>query len=111
MATVEECEQALLELAARSEQGDTPGPHRDYDRSLSCRLRDLGVVFTGRLEGGRLRDIRRAADPAAQLRLEMSSDDLLRLVRGNLNLGNAWATGRVRVHAGVRDLMLLRLLF
>ena len=110
MATVEECEQALLELAARTEKGDTPGPHQDYDRSLSCKLHDLGVVFAGRLEGGRLRNIRQAADPAAQIRMETSSDDLVRLVRGKLNLGSAWATGRVRVHASVRDLMLLRLL-
>lgn len=111
MATVEECAQALHKLAARADKSDTPGPHQDVDRSLTCALPDLGVVFAGRLEGGRLHDIRQADDSAAQIRLEMSSDDLVRLVDGKLNLSTAWATGRVRVHAGVRDLLLLRTIF
>jgi putative sterol carrier protein len=56
-------------------------------------------------------DIAESEADAAQIRLEMSSDDLLALVDGRLNLATAWATGRVRVHAGVRDLIRLRSLF
>lgn len=111
MATVEECEQALQQLAARANKSDTRGPHQAFDRSLTCSLPDLDVIFSGELKGGQLQDIRLADDPAAQIRLEMSSDDLVRLVGGNLNLGSAWATGRVRVNAGIRDLMRLRSMF
>jgi hypothetical protein len=111
VATLEECEEALHKLAARADTSDAQGPHRNVDRSLTCTLPDLGVVFAGKLEGGRLRDIRQVSESAAQIRLEMSSDDLVRLVDGKLNLGSAWATGRVRVHAGVRDLLLLRSMF
>lgn len=111
MATSEQCEQALHELADRLEANTSPGAHSQFDRSLSCRLTDLELSYTGRLEHGRLVDIAESEADAAQIRLEMSSDDLLALVDGRLNLATAWATGRVRVHAGVRDLIRLRSLF
>jgi len=112
VATVEACEAALRELAARLDERGA-GEHDRFERTLSCTLRDLGVTFAGQLNGGRLRDIARqpAGSPAAQIRLEMSSDDLVKLVAGELNMASAWAAGRVRVHAGVRDMMRLRSLF
>ena len=47
----------------------------------------------------------------AQIRLTMTSDDLLALVDGSLHLASAWATGRIKVEAGVRDLLKLRSIF
>jgi hypothetical protein len=41
----------------------------------------------------------------------MSSDDLLALVDGRLKMSSAWATGRVKIDAGVRDLVKLRSVF
>ena len=114
MATVEECEKALHELAARMKQNDTSGPHQRFDRTLRCTLPDIETTFTGRLEDGLLTDIEHAdyaTGESAQIGLELSSDDLVRLVAGELNLASAWATGRLRVHAGVRDMMRLRSLF
>lgn len=108
MATLEECEKALQELAARIDRNDTSGPHQGFDRSLRCTLTDLGVTFTGRLEQGRLRDIAQGDGADAQIGLEMTSDDLVQLVAGDLKLTGAWATGRVRMHAGIRDVMRLR---
>lgn len=114
MATVEECEKALHELAARMKRNDASGPHQRFERTLRCTLPDIETTFTGRLEDGLLTDIEQGAYPdgdGAQIGLELSSDDLVRLVAGELNLGSAWATGRLRVHAGVRDMMRLRSLF
>jgi putative sterol carrier protein len=74
-------------------------------------LPDLGVVFAGRLNHGELTDIRRVDDPKAQVRMTMSSDDLLSMVAGELPMGSAWATGRVKIDAGVRDLLRLRSIF
>jgi putative sterol carrier protein len=110
VATVEECEKALHELAARLDGNHTAGPHQRFDRTLRCTLTDLDVTFTGRLDDGRLTDIAQGDGSGAQIGLSMSSDDLLRLVAGDLHLASAWATGRVRMNAGVRDLMRLRAL-
>jgi hypothetical protein len=112
VASVEECEDALHRLAARLAASDGRTKKRaSLDRTLSCRLRDLDVVFGGRLKDGELLDIRRVDDDSAQVRMAMASDDLLRLVDGELNLAGAIATGRVRLDAGVFDLVKLRSIF
>ena len=38
----------------------------------------------------------------------MKSDDLIALTDGKLNFAAAWATGRVKLEAGLRDLLRLR---
>jgi hypothetical protein len=82
------------------------------DRSLSCRLTDLDEVVLGRLSSGSVRDLHvlphGPAVPKADIRLTMSSDDLLALTDGRLHFGPAWATGRVKLEAGLRDLLRLR---
>jgi len=112
MATVEECEQALRDLAAKLAALDT---HKRgqvvLDRSLSCTLRDLGVIFAGQLRDGELRDIRQVPNADAQIKLTMASDDLLKLTTGELSFGHAWASGRLRVDANVFDLLKLRSIF
>jgi hypothetical protein len=82
------------------------------DRSLSCRLTDLDEVVLGRLSSGAVRDLHvlphGPAVSKADIRLTMSSDDLLALTDGRLHFGPAWATGRVKLEAGLRDLLRLR---
>lgn len=112
MATVEQCEQAFATLAQRLADVDPDVRRRSsLNRTLSCTLRDLDVIFAGRLHDGLLTDIHRADDPAAQVRLAMDSDDLLKLVDGELNLASAWAGGKVKIDAGVLDLVKLRTVF
>ena len=110
MATVEECEAALHSLAERLAAVD-PDMRSKYavTRTLSCRIRDLGVVFAGRVDDGGLTDIRQVDDGAgAQVRLATSSDDLLALAAGQLGVPAAWATGRLKIEASVLDLLKLR---
>lgn len=38
----------------------------------------------------------------------MTGDDLVALVDGGLHFARAWASGRVRLEAGLRDLFQLR---
>jgi predicted lipid carrier protein YhbT len=111
VATVEECEQALLTLAARLAEPDGSRRTRDFDRTMSCTVRDLQVIFSGRLKDGRLIDIARAGSADAQVRLTLTSDDLVALIDGRLALPPAWASGRIRIQASVRDLYRLRSLF
>ena len=109
MATLEECMTALdgfVRQIAASEAA------RDLDRTVSCRLTDLGQVVGGRLAQRSVHDLAAVADgpsvPKADIRLTMASDDLVALTDGRLQFGSAWASGRVRLEAGLRDLLRLR---
>lgn len=111
MATVEQCERALQTLAARLATNAASGRKIDFDRTLTCTIRDLKVIFAGRLEGGQLLDIARATSREAQVRLTLGSDDLIALVDGKLKTAGAFATGRLRVEASLRDMLKLRSIF
>jgi hypothetical protein len=108
---VDDCEQALNRLAAKLAANDPSRRKLGFDRSLTCTVRDLDVIFSGRLKDGQLVEITRASKADGQVRLMMSSTDLLALVDGTLKIAPAWATGRVKVEAGVRDLLRLRSIF
>jgi putative sterol carrier protein len=111
VATVEECEQALADLADRLATNESTQRSVSFDRTLTCTIRDLDVIFAGRLKGGQLVDIRRAPSRDAQIKLSMSSSDLVALVAGHLKVASAWATGRVKIDASIRDILRLRSLF
>jgi putative sterol carrier protein len=111
VATVDECEHALHGLAAKLAANDGSTRKAGFDRRLTCKLRDLDVIFGGRLHDGLLTGITRADQADGQVRLTMTSDDLLALVDGSLKIASAWATGRIKVEAGVMDLLKLRTIF
>jgi predicted lipid carrier protein YhbT len=109
MATVEECRAALQALAARLARNAAEVQTKlDFDRTLACRATDLDVAFHGRLKDGQILDLTDGDDPKAKLRLTASSDDLVALVSGKLNITSAWASGRVKIDANLFDLMKLR---
>ncbi len=103
-----ECQQALDDLAQRMAGVDRGARQRHPDRTLQCTVTDLGTTFWGRLADGVLVDLTTQAQPPAQIRLAVTSDDLVALTQGRLSFATAWATGRLRVDAGVRDLLRLR---
>jgi hypothetical protein len=109
VATLQECEQALRSLADRLAAVD-PEQRARYvvERTVSCNVTDLGVVFAGRLDGAGLTDVRRTDDTSAQVRLAASSDDLIALSEGEMGVPSAWATGRLKIEASVLDLLKLR---
>jgi putative sterol carrier protein len=112
MATIEECEKAFQDFATMLASLDADRREKTVlDRSVSCTIRDHGVIFAGQLREGGLHDIRRVDRADAQVRLTLRSDDLIRLSTGKLNFAAAWATGKVRVDANVFDLLRLRSLF
>jgi len=108
MPTVQECETALRGLAGRLSDVE-PGLRERHalDRTLSCHVIDLEADFSGRIDNGELVDLQTRADPDAQVRISLTSDDLLALTEGRLNIGAAWATGRLRIDASVFDLLKL----
>nr|MDT0661892.1 SCP2 sterol-binding domain-containing protein [Micromonospora sp. DSM 115978] len=109
MASVDECRQALHDLAARmAANADQVRNRVNLDRTLACRITDLGAAFHGRIAGGRLVDLADGDDPKAKIALHTSSDDLLLLVRGQLDLPKALAARRVSLQANPLDLLKLR---
>lgn len=115
MVSPAECEQALRELASRLADADGETRKKaSFDRTMSCTLRDLDTAFAGRLKDGELLDVHEitaAEAKSAQVKLTMTSDDLVALVDGDLKMAGAWASGRVKVEAGVFDLLKLRSIF
>jgi predicted lipid carrier protein YhbT len=111
MATKEECREALEKLAARITNLDPQDRAKHLaDRSISCRVRDLGVVFRTRLGPHGVDPIREAAADAepAQIRLTAASDDLVALAEERLHVATAWATGRLKIEAHPFDLFRMR---
>ncbi|GGW58791.1 SCP2 sterol-binding domain-containing protein [Streptomyces caelestis] len=112
MATIEECRSALDKLSDNMQHAE--GNVREaaaLDRSVSCHITDLDVTFVGRMRGGRIevRDTVQGPPPdKAEIRLAMTGDDLVALVDGELNFAKVWGSGRVKLSAGVRDLLQLR---
>ncbi|MDQ0797158.1 SCP2 sterol-binding domain-containing protein [Streptomyces sp. B1I3] len=112
MATMAECRSALDTLSGTLAGAD--GDVRSaaaLDRSLSCHITDLDGTFAGRLANGRIQVLDTYDGPPrekAQIRLAMAGDDLVAMVDGELNFAKAWASGRVRLEAGFRDLLKLK---
>ncbi|MFD5329215.1 SCP2 sterol-binding domain-containing protein [Streptomyces sp. NPDC127092] len=112
MATIAECRAALDRLSDNlaGANGEVRGAAA-LDRTLSCHITDLDTTFTGRLADGRIEVESTLAGPPAQkaeIRLRMTGDDLVSMVDGELNFAKAWASGRVALEAGFRDLLRLR---
>ncbi|MGX2998020.1 sterol-binding protein [Streptomyces sp. JNUCC 64] len=114
MTTIEECRAALDRLSENLATAD--GGVRGVaalDRSLTCHITDLDVTFTGRLRDGRIEVLDTTPGPPperARIRLAMTGDDLVALVDGRLDFARSWASGRIKLEAGVRDLLKLRTL-
>ena len=108
MASVDECRQALHDLAARLDANAETRGKLDLDRTLACRVSDLGAAFHARLTGGRLVDIADGDDPTAKIALTAAADDLIALVTGRLDVTRAIASRQVTVKANPFDLLKLR---
>ena len=108
MATVDECRQALHDLAVRLDaNADTRGK-LDFDRTLACRLTDPQTAFHARLSGGRLLDIADGDNPSAKIALSTTGDNLLALVAGRLDVTRAIASRQIAIKANPFDLLKLR---
>jgi predicted lipid carrier protein YhbT len=108
VASVDECRAALHRLAYRLAGNGDVRDRLDLDRTLTCRVTDLDVAFHGRLKDGRLVDIADGDDPQAKIKLSASSDDLIALVDGQLDITKALAARRISISANPFDLLKLR---
>ncbi|MFI6519488.1 SCP2 sterol-binding domain-containing protein [Spirillospora sp. NPDC050679] len=110
MANEEDCRAALDRIAERLAEvdGDKLAEHV-VERTISCRVPDLGLAFRTRLHAGGLDPFERTDDPkSAQVRLTVNGDDLVALAHDELNPAKAWASGRLKIEASIFDLLRLR---
>ena len=110
VASLDDCRVVVHELASKLGDVDPESRKKHIpDRTLELTLLDLAVIFRCRLHDGELIDIEESEDTSKpNVRLVMSSDDLIALTNGDLNFAHAWATGRIRLDASLRDLLRLR---
>ncbi|GAA2709851.1 MULTISPECIES: SCP2 sterol-binding domain-containing protein [Actinoplanes] len=108
MATVDECRQALHDLAAKLAANAEARGRLDLDRTLACRVTDLDTAFHARISGGLLVDIADGDDPKAKIALIAGGDDLIALIQGKLDVTRAIASRQVTVKANPFDLLKLR---
>jgi hypothetical protein len=108
MASVDECRQALNDLAARLDANAGTRGKLDLERTLACRVTDLETAFHARLTGGRLVDITDGDDPKAKIALIAAGDDLVALVTGKLDVTKAVASRQISIKANPFDLLKLR---
>lgn len=114
MASVEDSRKAVKRLEAQLAGVDAELRARHVPRrTLACRLTDLEVIFTGRLDEVGLHDVAETTDTEtdADVRVTMESDELVALADGTDDFLHAWLRGRIQISASMRDLLRLRSLF
>lgn len=77
-------------------------------RTLELAVSDLGVRYHTAVVDGELRPLIEGALLRPDVRVTTESADLADLAGGRLRLGEAYATGRLRVEASMMDLLRLR---
>jgi len=111
MATAQECRVALESLTARiSEMSAADRAAHLANRTLSCRVPDLGLTFWTRLGPDGAEPLTDPPSPAAraQIRFVANSDDVVGVAGDPASFARAWLTGRLKVEGSVLDLLRLR---
>jgi predicted lipid carrier protein YhbT len=111
MATAEECRAALESLTGRIAEMDAKDREAHLaDRTLSCRVTDLGLIFMTKL-GPHGADGIRVVDngtPPAQVRFTADSNTVVTIARDPGSFLRAWLSGQLKVQGSVFDLLRLR---
>lgn len=111
MATAGECRKALETLLGRIAEMDPADRAANFpERTVSCRVPDLGLLFVTRLGPDGAGPVEEAAPgtPPAQVRFTANSDDLVSIAGDPASFARAWLSGRLRVEGNVLDLLRLR---
>jgi len=114
MASVEACRTALDELTTMLAAVDPQLRARHVpERTVHCRISDLDHSFLGRIGPDGVHDLVETteSDPQADVRVTMTSDELVALAKGDEDFLHGWLRGRIQVSASMRDLLRLRSLF
>jgi predicted lipid carrier protein YhbT len=111
VATAAAVERAIRSMM-KSLDDASPDPGTIPDRTVLCVLTDLDAAWSAELVDSRMLNLQKA-DPSERtdVRIKASSDDLIALIEGRLNIATAFLTGRVKIDASAVDLLRIRRLF
>lgn len=112
MADRQQVEAKLRELIGRlDEAGDMQRSLSDSleaPKVLAIHLPDLEADYWAEMASGRMDDLHPGAPERADIRIRVSSDDLIDLVDGRASMLSSVLAGRVKIDASLADLMRLR---
>lgn len=111
MATAEECRAALEGLTGRIANMDAKDREAHLlDRTLSCRVPDLGLTFVTRLGPDGAEPVKVADNgyPQAQVRFTADSNTVIAIAGDPGSFMRAWLSGKLKVQGSVFDLLHLR---
>lgn len=111
MATAEECRAALATLTGRIADLDAnERATKVLDRTMSCRVPDLGLIFLTRIGPDGAEPVRLAENgtPPAQVRFTAVSDVVVAIAADPGSFMKAWLSGRLKVQGSILDLLHLR---
>ena len=114
MATRAEVDRTLRKLIKRLDGADIDDADLPEEaRTILCSITDLRVDYRAEYSKGRIRKLRVVddVDGGADVKISLSSDELIALSDGRSSLPMSLLFGRIRVNANARDLLLLRQLF
>src|SRR5690242_1047794 len=100
MASVEACRTALDDLSAMLASVDPELRARHVPRrTVLCRLSDIDHLFFGTISPDGLEDLAETddRDTQADVRVTMTSDELVALARGDEDFLHGWLRGRIQV--------------
>ena len=109
MATVDEVEATLARLATRFERLDhSYKALLPSNRTIEAVFSDLDRIYHASWRRGELTDVRPGPADDADIRVSLSSDDLIAMADGELRFRKAWSSNRLRIEASMTDLIRLR---
>jgi len=113
VATKTQVESKLREMIGRLDQAgasmhDNLAKALPDGRQIEIAVTDLDAAYWTDLSGGRMGKLHRGPAPDAQIRMRVSSDDLLAMINGELGLVKSYLSGRIRIDASLSDLLALR---
>jgi predicted lipid carrier protein YhbT len=112
VATRAQVERTLADLISRLHDTDVSDRSLPAERTLLCHISDLDLWYRGTFAEGRISGLVAVKKPpTGDVIITVSGDDLVALSEGRLSPVFAFLSGKLRVDAGARDLMLIRQLF
>ena len=81
-------------------------------RTILCVLPDLKTAYRAELKDSKLTGLKKAPTTTeTDVRITARSDDLVAMIDGRLSVAFAFLTGKIRIEAPPKDLMMIRRLF
>lgn len=110
MASEQEVDQTMSSLLRRLEQIDpTYRSMLPSRRTIEATCPDIGVTYHAKWQAGEMSGVARGEAPGRpDIRITVNSDDLVAIADGSLDFARAYAENRVRIRAGMTDLLRLR---